>query len=127
MATTTYETGKRIATGEAARLGIPDMHFAVVEFRGNLGHEFGRGLGFVCYGQLQVDGVLPASAGMVGRLLTQPWRHPGGDLWAMPVGALMAVLGDGTEVRKVRMDAVTAGGREYPSVVAAAVALTPTV
>ncbi len=109
------------AAGNA--VGVPDLHFVGVERR-----DGRTGVGFCCDGRLQVDGVY-LMPGEIRRKTTLPWRRLGGDLWMMQDGDTVAVLGDGTEVKRARLNMgvyeFAAAGRTFGSILDAALALTP--
>lgn len=101
---------------------IPGDHVAI-EYRGSTDHEFSIREGYVdSNGRMSVGGCIP-SAGMVGRVLSKPFRMSGGDF------NRVAVLADGTELRAVSPKGsviwVFADGSESNGVLAEAIARTP--
>ncbi len=112
------------AYAESAAEGLSDGDLIGVEASASLSGELTAHVGHVSNGRLVINGVL----GMrTGRRLTLPYRTHGGDFPS--VGELAAVLADGTEVRYGEMDGgcwrYVANGRTYPTVLAAAIELTP--
>lgn len=124
---TTIQKSKEI--GKANATNLKEKDFVAVEFRGNISGDFAAHEAFVVDGLLTVSGCLPADSRMVGRQLSRPWRLVGGDDWTIPAGGIRAVLADGTEVIRLPnltgMQTYSASGREFKSVMAAAMALTP--
>jgi hypothetical protein len=118
------DAGRVGAAGVAA--GVPDMHFVAVEYSACSSHARQPAEGFVVGGRLQVGGCTP-SPGTVGRLLSRPYRITRNDY--STTGDRAGVLADGTEVVMGEADrgvySYAAGGRAYPSVMAAAMELTP--
>lgn len=115
--------------GKANAVGLTEMAFVAVEFRGNISCGFAAHEAFVVDGQLTIGGCLPADERMVGRRLSRPWRLVGGDDWTIAVNGVRAILDDGTEVTRLAnttgMQRYAAGGREFDCVLDAAIAITP--
>ncbi len=114
------------AAGLAA--GLAELDHVAVEYSSCGSHDRRPTEAVVVNGRLQVGGCIP-SPGMVGARLTLPWRGVGGDWWTMREGDAVAVLANGVEVglgpQTGGVYALLAAGAEYPSVLAAALALTP--
>lgn len=114
------------AHGRSLAAGVPDGHCVAVEYSSGASGPCRTVEGFVTGGRLQVGGVAP-SAGMVGRRLSRPYRVTRHDF--SRTGDPAAVLADGTEVlmgpREGGAYSYTAAGRTYPTILAAAVELTP--
>lgn len=110
------------AAAESAARGIEPLHCVAVAIAG--GESVREG--FVNSDRrMQIGGVY---GHRVLAVISKPYRYVGGDTWTIDVGGLRAVLADGTEVRKAddsNTPAFTAAGREFATVVDAAIALTP--
>lgn len=120
-------TRTRKTPSSTPALNIPVGCWAGVEFAYCTHHDpFAAAAYRSRDGQLLIDD-LPRG---IRKQLTQPFRVLDGQWGASEQkGDVCAVLGDGTEVRRGRIDrGVTmyeARGQEYPSILAAALALTP--
>ena len=109
---------------------INNLDCVAIQYRGSLSHEFTVREAIKISGKLQIGGCLPSS-GMTGKILSQPYRNVGGDLWTMRDGDTVAVLADGTEVKlaagsdQKNVKTYTANGTEYRTVIDAAISITP--
>jgi hypothetical protein len=112
-----------IGAMKSAAIGLISGDHVAIEYRGSTDHEFSIREGYVdSDGRMSVGGCIP-SAGMVGRILSKPFRMSGGDF------NRVAVLSDGTELRAVSPNGsvawVLADGSESNGVLAEAIARTP--
>jgi len=73
--------------------GLSNGDHVIVEYRGSVDHPFRREEGFIRDGEITVGGCTP-SRGMIGEILSQPYRLSGGDF------SRIATLADGSVLRQ---------------------------